>query len=219
MSFWIEIKDQYVRPMVHDRFHAKLDVVLPDTDEYSSADLDEIEAISGLALILDYSDAKGNPSQRLVSCNRLENNAGVAYLRAFCHQRRSIRAFRVDRISSVFDPTSGESLGSATAYFNRFSPTVETRRPTGGALVSSGALTSWRCSMRWSLSRVVTKNFIPLSFQRSRILSRNFGYEWKFAVNPLAMPLPHILKNWRRTLKPFGSPSIVLRPSRFCRGF
>jgi hypothetical protein len=134
MSLWIEIKGKFVRPSVHERFQLGPDEESTDESESFGGNLPEIETISGVALILDYSDAKGRLSQRLVTCTRIENNAGIEYLRAFCHKREAIRAFRIDRILSVFDPATGECLNPVKGYFDRFSTAVETDSPYGWGL-------------------------------------------------------------------------------------
>ncbi|WP_162184716.1 tellurite resistance TerB family protein [Sphingomonas hengshuiensis] len=67
-------------------------------------------SISGFTCIIDYADSKGRDSTRRITCVRLENNAGTEYLRAFCHERRSHRLFRCDRIETYYDIETGEVL-------------------------------------------------------------------------------------------------------------
>lgn len=43
----------------------------------------------------------GDPTLRRVTPQRIEEQAGVAYLHAFCHHRQTQRVFRIDRIESV----------------------------------------------------------------------------------------------------------------------
>ncbi len=82
----------------------------------------ELESLSGLSLVLEYENAKGERSQRVVTCKQLSIQAETTYLKAFCHHRQSVRTFRLDRIVDIFDPQTGESLSPVQAYFAQFSP-------------------------------------------------------------------------------------------------
>ncbi|WP_143598921.1 WYL domain-containing protein [Pseudothioclava arenosa] len=52
-------------------------------------------------LMIDYTDAQGNPSCRRVTMRVIEERHGLYYLQAFCHERQAMRSFRVDRISDI----------------------------------------------------------------------------------------------------------------------
>lgn len=95
-------------------------------DEQSECELQEnekeLDVVSGLALLLDYASAKDERSQRLVTCRKICMRAGVPYLTAYCHFRKSLRSFRIDRICSISDPATGEVLGEGANYLSRFKP-------------------------------------------------------------------------------------------------
>ena len=82
----------------------------------------KLDTISGVALLIDYQKANGTASQRLITCRQLSVRDNVEYVASFCHHRRSLRTFRLDRIHAVFDPQTGEDLGPVADYFARFHP-------------------------------------------------------------------------------------------------
>lgn len=92
-----------------------------DTDEAGEDDaqpLTRLETISGFSCIIRYSDARGRVSERRISCQRLDAAENGRFLRAFCHERGSLRMFRVDRIIEVVDLHTGEAGGPE--FFDRF---------------------------------------------------------------------------------------------------
>ncbi len=58
-------------------------------------------------LQLTYKDSKGKTTDRLVS---LSGYDGSAYIKGFCNQRNSNRAFRIDRILKAIDMETGEII-------------------------------------------------------------------------------------------------------------
>ena len=118
-----EMLSRAVKPRLHDRF-AEIDLVVPEFDDEPDTPepLGSVESIGGLSVVIEYADAKGNTSQGLVSCKKLLVRAGKQYLNAYCHHRKSPRAFRIDRIIDIFDATTGESLSPAQAFFSTFQP-------------------------------------------------------------------------------------------------
>lgn len=104
-----------------------LNVRLPDEDEAETI-TPEIEGppdfdcgpISGYSLILCYQDARGQASERRVTCQRLEIAGGFTYLRAHCHERNARRQFRLDRILTVADLHTGEIMSEPEEFFGRF---------------------------------------------------------------------------------------------------
>lgn len=78
------------------------------------------DSVNGLTVIIEYRDARGVPSVRQISCIRIENAKGKRYLRAFCHHRRALRMFLVERIDSVLDAETGEMLAGGGDYFEQF---------------------------------------------------------------------------------------------------
>jgi len=75
----------------------------------------ELEAISGFACIIDYED--GGP--RAIACRRFEAIGPNHYVGAICSEAGGYRQFRCDRINSVSDIATGESMGNG-AFFHRF---------------------------------------------------------------------------------------------------
>lgn len=92
------------------------------------------DSINGLTVIIDYRDAKGQASTRQVSCVRIENAGGKRYLRAFCHQRRALRVFLIDRIRAVMDAETGEELTNGDAFFDQYINDRITNSPLGWGL-------------------------------------------------------------------------------------
>lgn len=67
------------------------------------------EDIDGLVMAIDYVDADGEPSSRMITCRAI-NPEPPGYLRAYCHLRDTFRSFRIDRIREVREIESGEVL-------------------------------------------------------------------------------------------------------------
>ncbi|WP_324075897.1 MAG: WYL domain-containing protein [Erythrobacter sp.] len=118
-----EMISRAVRPRLHTRFsEVGLDVPEFDEDDQHLEPLEDIENVGGLSVVIEYLDAKGNVSQRLITCRKISVRAGKDYLNAYCHHRKSPRSFRIDRITDIFDATTGESLSPAQAFFANFQP-------------------------------------------------------------------------------------------------
>lgn len=119
---WSLIKGKAVEPRAQAQFVA---TICDDIDELRPTDSapqwqEEIIAISGLPLILTYRGSKGDPSVRLVTCQRLDQAGGQLYLWAYCHTRSAIRQFRADRIVELADADSGEVFGEPVSYLTQF---------------------------------------------------------------------------------------------------
>lgn len=74
----------------------------------------ETQPISAFVCIIDYS---GEP--RLITCRRYDAIGPIGYVGAICHSAGGYRQFRCDRIETVSDASTGETLGDGT-YFSRF---------------------------------------------------------------------------------------------------
>ena len=92
------------------------------------------ESVAGLTLIIEYRDGKGAESMRQISCIRIEFLRGERYLRAFCHTRKQQRAFRIDRIETVIDAETGETLTDGDHYFAAFADDRVSAAPMGWGL-------------------------------------------------------------------------------------
>lgn len=114
-----------VKPRLDVRFATLLDDEVIFEDGISSEYHDEkgeLQSLSGLSLVIEYTDSKGATSQRLITCQHYAVRADKEYIRAYCHHRKSLRSFRLDRIVDVYDAATGESLSPVQAFFARFSP-------------------------------------------------------------------------------------------------
>lgn len=65
---------------------------------------------------LVYTDSSGKKSERIVDAKECDTSAPDGYLIGFCHLRRSIRTFRLDRIVSAVDVETGELIASLNAF-------------------------------------------------------------------------------------------------------
>lgn len=65
---------------------------------------------------LDYVDSQGRISQRIVDARECDTSAPDGYLVGFCHLRRSVRTFRLDRIQSAVDMGTGEVISSLREF-------------------------------------------------------------------------------------------------------
>ncbi|RVQ69313.1 hypothetical protein EKN06_03760 [Croceicoccus ponticola] len=156
-----------VKPRLHGKFEHLLDSDLSVEDDHDDLAVDEdlspeeAEQIAGLNLVIEYQNAKGELSQRIITCKHLQVRADKHYIKAYCHHRRSIRSFRKDRVIEIFDPITGESLNPVDAYFAQFAADVV---PTSG--LSWGLSINRRASLIALLNALVflarcDKNYHP----------------------------------------------------------
>jgi hypothetical protein len=75
----------------------------------------EPQPISAFACIIDYAG-----ESRLITCRRYDVIGPIGYVGAICHSAGGYRQFRCDRIETVSDASTGETLGDGS-YFSRFS--------------------------------------------------------------------------------------------------
>lgn len=119
-----DIAKSVVRPKLHKSFEDIKKINPFDDSDREITDYEEVEneqhSVSGLALVIEYENAKGEQSQRLISCKKLSLRANKHYLQAYCHQCESHRTFRLDRIVGVFDSATGECLNPVQAFFDQF---------------------------------------------------------------------------------------------------
>jgi hypothetical protein len=83
---------------------------------------DQLGAISGQAVILEYENIKGERTQRIVTCKRYDKHDGEGYLWAFCQMRKQTRQFKISRIIEIGNPRTGEMFESVAVFFELFSP-------------------------------------------------------------------------------------------------
>ena len=95
---------------------------------------DALTPISGIPCIIGYVDSKGNTTERLITCQRIDLHRDEPYLWAYCHTRTKVRQFRVSRIREVSDATTGELYTTVEAFFGQFSVDNQHRSQPGWGL-------------------------------------------------------------------------------------
>jgi uncharacterized tellurite resistance protein B-like protein len=99
--------------------HDSAETIPPAADD-AAQPRGELEAITGLNLVIHYRDAKGAQSERQVICRALERHAGGDMLKAWCSLRGQVRLFRVDRIDRAIDPATGEMFEPAATLLHGY---------------------------------------------------------------------------------------------------
>lgn len=81
----------------------------------------EVDDFVPVTFDIEYLDAKGARTARRITLIRTgETQAGIQTIMAFCHWRKALRTFRVNRIACCVDPLTGE-VRSAGEYLRIFS--------------------------------------------------------------------------------------------------
>lgn len=92
----------------------------PDEDLPDAAsDPAEPQAITGLMCVIEYVDANGVVTERLITCRSYRSTNGNASIGAICGNTKRFKLFRCDRIREVCDAQTGLSLGDGS-FFERF---------------------------------------------------------------------------------------------------
>lgn len=81
------------------------------TDDVRTEILDEVFTV------IDYEDSEGNETRRRITLRKLSTGPYAPMLQAICHERKSLRTFRCDRILGFIDPDTGE-VSTASAFFD-----------------------------------------------------------------------------------------------------
>lgn len=68
------------------------------------------EEYSGWCFFVLYINAEGIPSKRRLTLKSIDGYGAVNTIKAFCHERQQLRAFRVDRIQQMVSLSTGEFL-------------------------------------------------------------------------------------------------------------
>ncbi|HEX8402255.1 MAG TPA: hypothetical protein VF628_11190 [Allosphingosinicella sp.] len=63
---------------------------------------------SGWCGYISYQNAKGERSERRITCHRIEGFGGPEVVMAYCHESRRAKSFRIDRIIELIDYSTGE---------------------------------------------------------------------------------------------------------------
>ncbi len=120
MSWFDRLRGKAVQPIVHEKLVIASRENLDDTDLADDVAVDTQTPIAGLAIVVSYTGANGKKSERLITCRRYDVHGNLRYISAYCHTRKSVRLFRIDRISEVFDHRTGESLNPVEEFFSQF---------------------------------------------------------------------------------------------------
>lgn len=72
--------------------------------------------LAGLALGLVYASANGTETERTITLRKVSRGPDTTFIHAYCHMRRALRCFRLDRVIECFDMETGEQI-NAEAYF------------------------------------------------------------------------------------------------------
>ncbi len=137
MKIWEEIKGKFVRLVIHSSIADRIEVQNYNDDEDQYVDHNsnfELESISGLAIIIEYVNSKGEKTTRAVTCRKLILNGDNHYVTGFCHTKKALRQFRVDRINEIFDHKTGASLNPVSKFFSNYSPNEITKCSFGFGL-------------------------------------------------------------------------------------
>lgn len=105
----------------------------PASGPYDEADADaraadpdaELHPIAGFTCVIEYADAHGECSERLITCRSYELRNGRPSICAICHMRNGFRRFIIERIEAVYNPVTHALLGTG-AFFEQFTPDVST---------------------------------------------------------------------------------------------
>lgn len=72
-----------------------------------------------ICFFMVYEDAKGNVSERNVTIRNIKKGANNSLLmRGYCHERRALRSFRLDRVKEMVFPITGEVLSSVDEFMD-----------------------------------------------------------------------------------------------------
>lgn len=83
---------------------------------------------------LTYEDSNRRTSTRVVTVRRIERRSDRVMIHGLCHLRGKPRCFSADRIEEVFDVTTGEVFGDASAFFTQHPLFTDPREPEQEAL-------------------------------------------------------------------------------------
>ncbi|UOX33691.1 TerB family tellurite resistance protein [Flavobacterium sediminilitoris] len=103
----IEIQNVVDRPLPNK---LKVETVLPFEDSfenYEKAEENEIINLNAL-VIIGYIDLKKNFSKRRITIKKIIKNSNDFLINSFCHERNSIRSFKLSRITELVDLETGE---------------------------------------------------------------------------------------------------------------
>lgn len=103
---------------------SSLDAVDEDTGEVFTIRTaqENPRKVEGVLVSFSYSDVAGEVTRRAVLCWRTWTAHGEYYLRGLCFLRRSLRTFRIDRMTDLQNARTGGVIANPTAFFAEFIP-------------------------------------------------------------------------------------------------
>lgn len=87
------------------------DIVVED-DLVDNETIDLIDSI----ILIEYKDAKGNVSTRRITIKKIDTSKADPLLKAYCHERKAARSFKISRISEIVDIETGEIFQNAREF-------------------------------------------------------------------------------------------------------
>lgn len=84
----------------------------------------------GRAFIIVYRNANGDDSERRITVCYTYQERRQSYILAHCHERASVRCFRLDRISALYCGATGEALNPIKSYLEPEWIKAETKAST-----------------------------------------------------------------------------------------
>jgi hypothetical protein len=145
-ELWRLIEGRRVIPAAPTGFSPKL----PSEDDFDLIEDDgdaDLEGIAGVGCILTYEDSRGALSIRRVTCRKLSHHKDARYVQAWCHERQSLRTFRLDRITETACAVTGELFTPGSLFFDHFVGTED-----GGAAVGFGLSVRLAADLRAALN-------------------------------------------------------------------
>ncbi|CAN5477821.1 hypothetical protein BH10PSE7_BH10PSE7_15150 [soil metagenome] len=74
-------------------------------------------ALMGMRVGIDYEDALGTATRRIIRIKHIAAYDDVFHIHAWCEYRQADRTFRCDRVATLYDPATGEVLPDPETYF------------------------------------------------------------------------------------------------------
>lgn len=85
-------------------------VPTPKKTEQPKFDWMDLLDLVGCDLEISYMAANGDISDRTVACKDIDNNGDHTYIKGYCQSRRAYRTFRLDRIITLVNTSTGEYI-------------------------------------------------------------------------------------------------------------
>jgi hypothetical protein len=76
--------------------------------------------LAGMRIGFAYKDQFGQRTTRVVRLKRMDPSEYATFIHAFCELRGEDRTFQIDRILTLYDPVTGETLGDPDSFFGPY---------------------------------------------------------------------------------------------------